>query len=168
MTIGHGNNETSAFDRLARPGHAVLRIGAGLLFMQHGAQKLFGLLGGMDGSGATAQLASLMGVAGVIEFFGGLLLVVGLFARPVALLAAGQMAGAWFIAHAPQGWVPILNGGELALLFMTVWVYVAASGAGPLSVDAVRARRRAATGPGAVRRVIQPEPAAPARRREVA
>jgi putative oxidoreductase len=169
MTIERRNKGTSALASLARPGHAVLRIGAGLLFMQHGAQKLFGLLGGMDGSGATAPLASLMGVAGVIEFFGGLLLVVGLFARPVALLAAGQMAGAWFIAHAPQGWVPILNGGELALLFMVVWVYVAASGAGPLSVDAVLARRRAATGPETARRVIQPEPAAaPARRREVA
>lgn len=148
------------------PAHALLRIGAGVLFMQHGAQKLFGVLGGMGGGGETAALASLMGVAGVIEFFGGLLLVVGLFARPVAFLAAGQMAAAVFMAHLPQGLVPIQNGANLALMYMLAWLFIAAAGAGPLSVDALRARRHATS-----QRPVLREPAArPAavRSREVA
>jgi putative oxidoreductase len=133
--------DTLSAERLSGPAHALLRVGAGLLFMQHGAQKLFGMLGGFGGTpGATADLVSLMGAAGVLEFFGGLLVVVGLFARPVALLLLLQMAGAWFIAHAPQGWVPIQNGGELALLFLLVWAWIAAAGAGPWSVDALRAQ----------------------------
>lgn len=153
--------------RLAEPAHAVLRVGAGLLFMQHGAQKLFGMFGGFAGTpGATADLLSQMGVAGVLEFFGGLLIVLGLFARPVAVLLAGLMAAAWFIAHAPQGWIPIQNGGELALLFMLVWLYVAAAGPGRFSLDALLGRRERDGVPqrsaAAVRKADEP------RRREVA
>lgn len=121
---------------------AILRIGAGLLFMQHGAQKLFGAFGGMGGSGATAELFSQMGLAGVVEFFGGLLIVIGLLTRPVAAIAAIQMVAAYFIAHAPRGAVPLLNGGEMALLYALIWAFFAVAGAGPASVDSVIHGRR--------------------------
>jgi putative oxidoreductase len=101
----------------------VLRIVTGLLFMQHGVQKLFGWLGGMGGSGATADLVSMMGVAGVLETFGGLLFALGLLTRPVAFVLSGLMASAYFIAHAPQSPWPILNGGELAALFSFVFLF---------------------------------------------
>ena len=119
--------------------HAILRIGSGILFMQHGLQKLFGMFGGFgDTPGATAQLASQMGVAGVIETFGGLLIVLGLFTRPVALVAALEMLGAYVIAHLPRGGWPIENGGELSLLFALVFAFFAANGAGPWSLDSRR------------------------------
>src|SRR5690625_2950509 len=86
--------------------HAILRIGAGLLFMQHGAQKLFGWFGGMGPEGGTATLFSLMGLAGVLEFFGGLLIVVGLLTRPVAVVLALEMIAAYFMAHVPLGGFP--------------------------------------------------------------
>lgn len=134
-----------ALARLAGPTHALLRIGAGLLFMEHGAQKLFGALGGMDGQGAKAELMSQMGLAGVLEFFGGFLIAIGLATRPVAAILCLQMIAAYFIAHFPQGGLPIQNQGELALLYALVWAYFAGNGAGPASVDAALARRR---GPG--------------------
>jgi putative oxidoreductase len=116
--------------------HALLRIGAGLLFMQHGAQKLFGMFGGFGGTpGASAPLVSQMGLAGVLEFFGGLLIVFGLFTRPVAFLLAGQMVWAFFQAHFPQGGVPMQNGGELPLLYALVLLYLFGNGPGPYSVD---------------------------------
>ncbi len=145
-TIGH----TRLTDRssvggtlasLAPAMHALLRIGAGLLFMQHGLQKLFGMFGGFgDTPGATAPLVSQMGLAGVLECFGGLLLVLGLFTRPVAFLLAGEMLVAFFQAHFPRGGWPIENGGELPLLFMVVFLFLAANGAGPASLDSRRAR----------------------------
>lgn len=119
---------------------AVLRIGAGLLFMQHGAQKLFGLLGGMGAPGATAPLVSLMGLAGVLEFFGGFLIVLGLFTRPVAILLAVEMLVAFFKAHAPKGGFPLENGGELALLYFVVYLALFVLGAGPFSIDGARSR----------------------------
>jgi putative oxidoreductase len=122
---------------------AVLRIGAGLLFMQHGLQKLFGMFGGFGGTpGATAPLDSLLGVAGILEVVGGALLVAGLFVRPVALILAVEMVVAYFQAHLPQGGMPIQNGGELALLYALVFVFLAARGAGPASVDARRLHTR--------------------------
>lgn len=121
---------------------SVLRIATGLFFMQHGVQKLFGWLGGFGGNpGATAELASMMGLAGVLETFGGLLIAIGLLTRPVALLLAVQMVAAYFMAHLPQGGLPMQNGGELALLFAFVFLYLGTSGAGPLSVDAALAGR---------------------------
>ncbi len=130
---------------LAGPTHAILRIGAGLLFMQHGAQKLFGALGGVDGKGMKVELMGQMGLAGVLEFFGGLLIVIGLATRPVAAILCLLMIAAYFIAHMPQGGLPVQNGGELALLYALVWLYFAGNGAGPASVDAALAGRR---GPG--------------------
>ncbi len=113
--------------------YAALRIVAGLLFMQHGAQKLFGALGGRQ-----QELLSQMGLAGVIEFVGGAMMAIGLFASPVAFLASGQMAWAYFQAHAPRGWFPIQNGGEEAVLYCFLFLFIAASGSGKLSIDALR------------------------------
>ena len=118
--------------------HALLRIGAGLLYMQHGVQKLFGWLGGMDGSGSTVTLVSQLGLAGVLETFGGLLLVLGLFTRPVALLLAVEMLVAFLQVHLPRGGAPIQNGGEAPLLFMLVFLFLVGHGAGPASLDARR------------------------------
>ena len=112
--------------------YAVLRIVAGVLFACHGAQKLFGVLGS-DG----VTLVSRAGLAGVIEFFGGGLIAVGLFTPYVAFIASGEMAAAYFLAHAPQGFWPIANRGELAVLYCFVFLYLAARGPGPLSLDGV-------------------------------
>ena len=118
--------------------HALLRIGAGLLYMQHGAQKLFGMFGGMGPNGGGVTLLSEMGLAGVLEFFGGLLIVLGLLTRPVALVLACEMLVAYFQAHFPRGAWPIQNKGELPLLFMLIWLFLAGNGPGPASVDARR------------------------------
>jgi putative oxidoreductase len=110
--------------------YAVLRVVAGLMFAQHGAQKLFGVLGG------TAQpLFSLMGLAVVIEFFGGLLIAVGLFTGWAAFIASGEMAAAYFRAHAPRDFWPIINQGELAALYCFLFLYMAARGGGSYSLD---------------------------------
>ncbi len=109
----------------------IARIVFGLMFIQHGAQKLFGVLGA-DGA---VELMSMAGLAGVLEFFGGLLIVLGLFTRPVAFLLSGQMAVAYFMAHFSRGWAPIGNGGELAVLFCFFFLYLAAAGSGAWSAD---------------------------------
>ena len=117
---------------------SVLRIVTAFLFLQHGTAKLFGSphVAMFDG----LQLASLMGAAGVLELVGGALLLIGLFTRPVAFVLSGFMAAAYFMAHASQGhvFVPILNQGELAILFCFVFLYVAAAGGGAWSADAAR------------------------------
>ena len=111
--------------------------------MEHGLQKLFGMFGGFGGTpGGAAPLASLMGLAGVLETFGGLLLVLGLLTRPVAFLLAGEMLVAFFKAHFQRGGWPLENGGEVPLLYMLVFPFFATHGAGPASLDA-RARGRA-------------------------
>ncbi|MEW6750512.1 MAG: DoxX family protein [Candidatus Latescibacterota bacterium] len=120
---------------LASGAHAALRIGAGLLFIPHGLQKVFGLLGGAGGSGAAVPLVSLLGLAGVLEFVGGILLVVGLLTRPVAAILTLEMLVAYVKAHMPQGGLPIQNGGELALLYALVFFALTAFGSGPLSLD---------------------------------
>jgi len=136
-----GSSTAGTLASLGPIAHAVLRIGAGLLFMQHGLQKLFGMFGGFGGTpGATAPLASQMGLAGILETGGGLLLVLGLFTRPVAFLLAGEMLVAYFQAHFPRGGWPLENGGELPLLFVVVFLFLAANGAGPASLDARRSR----------------------------
>jgi putative oxidoreductase len=115
--------------RYAEVLYGVLRIVAGLLFAQHGAQKLFGAFGGEQ-----VELATLMGLAGVIEFFGGLLIAAGIFTRWAAFIASGQMAAAYFMAHAQQGFYPIVNGGELAALYCFLFLYIAARGGGRLAL----------------------------------
>ncbi|MGH9902145.1 MAG: DoxX family protein [Pyrinomonadaceae bacterium] len=113
---------------------SVLRIVAGFLIMQHGAQKLFGFPAGPQPS-PTPPLMSMMGFVGVLEFFGGLLLIVGLFTRLTAFILSGLLAVAYFMAHAPQGFWPVLNKGELAALYSFVFLYLAAAGGGPWSID---------------------------------
>jgi putative oxidoreductase len=111
--------------------YALLRIVAGFLFFQHGLPKLFGGFG----SKGPAELMSQMGLAGIIEVFGGAAIALGLFTSPVAFIASGEMAVAYFQAHAPRGFWPIVNGGELAALYCFVFLYFAAVGSGPLSLD---------------------------------
>jgi putative oxidoreductase len=115
--------------------YALMRIVAGLLFACHGAQKLFGFFGGPH-----MPLASQMGLAGVIEFFGGLMIAIGFLTGTAAFVASGEMAYAFFTAHFPRGPVPIRNGGELAVLYCFVFLYIASRGAGIWGVD--RASRR--------------------------
>lgn len=108
------------------------------MYAMHGSQKLFG----WPGDGNTVELASLMGLAGIIEFVGGLLIAFGLFASWAAFIASGQMAVAFFMAHAPQGWNPLVNEGEKAVLYCFLFLYIAAHGAGVWSVDAARKSSR--------------------------
>lgn len=117
---------------------SVLRIVAALLFMQSGTMKLFAFPMGMPPDGSTAKLMTEVGIGGILEVFGGALLVLGLFTRPVAFLLAGEMAVAYFQFHAPQGFWPLLNGGGDAILFCFLWFYFSAAGGGPWSLDAMR------------------------------
>jgi putative oxidoreductase len=118
---------------------------AAFLYMAHGAQKLF--VWPASEPGHAVALVSLMGLAGVLELFGGLLLFFGLFTRPVAFVLAGEMAVAYFLAHAPRGFWPILNHGELPVLYCFLFLYLGAVGGGPWSLDALR-RRRPSNPPG--------------------
>ena len=145
--VGEGRGTGRAFfmSRFEEPTLALLRVVAALMFMQHGVQKLFGWLGGWRGDpGATAPLFSQSGLAGVLEVFGGALLAMGLFTRPVAFILSGMMAVAYFQSHAPNGFWPILNRGELAALYCFLFFYFSARGGGRYSVDGVLARRRQA------------------------
>ena len=121
---------------------SALRVIAAFLFVPHGTQKLFAAPA--SALRDPVELLSLPGLAGVLETAGGTLLLVGLFTRPVAFLLAGEMAVAYFMAHASRGFWPLLNGGEPAVLFCFIWLFLAAAGAGPLSLDGWRARRRVA------------------------
>ena len=114
---------------------SVLRIMTALLFMEHGTMKLLNFPAS-DNPGPA--LFSLIGFAGMLELVGGLLLVLGLFTRPVAFILSGQMAVAYFMAHAPHSFFPAVNKGEGAILFCFVFLYLVAAGAGPWSVDAAR------------------------------
>ena len=120
---------------------SLLRIIVGFTFACHGAEKLFGVFGGLDGHGRPAAFLSFIWIGGFLEFFGGLMLVLGLFTRLVAFIVCGEMAVAYFRSHAPRGFWPIQNGGELAVLYCFIFVYIFAAGAGPLSVDRLIRRR---------------------------
>jgi putative oxidoreductase len=124
------------FDRFAAyepQMRSILRIVTGLLLLQHGTQKLLGFPD--PTKGPIESFASLMGLAGIIEFAGGILLIIGLFTRPVAFICAGFTAVAYWMAHAPQGIYPIMNMGELAILFCFVFLYFVTAGPGPWSID---------------------------------
>ena len=123
---------------------ALLRVISALMLMQHGVQKMFGWLVPPDRAPQAFDLLSQRGVAGVLEVFGGILLAIGLFTRPVAFLLSGLLAFAYFLQHAPDGFWPILNRGELAALYCFLFFYLSARGGGPYSVDAVLERRRKA------------------------
>ncbi len=115
---------------------SILRIVTALLFMTHGIAKHFKY----PPLPVFAKLepVSLLGLAGALELVGGVLLILGLFTRPVAFILSGQMAVAYFMAHAPRGFHPLVNGGESAILFCFLFLYIAAAGAGPWSLDAAR------------------------------
>ena len=118
--------------RAAEPwARSLLRAVVGFTFSLHGFQKLFGLLG----AHGPVRLFSLMGLAGVLECFGGILLIVGLFTVPVAFLLSGEMAVAYFMVHFPRGFFPIENHGELAVVYCFVFLYLFTAGAGPASLD---------------------------------
>jgi len=113
---------------------SILRIVAAIVFIQIGTMKLFGYPMSMPG-GKTAEFFSEIWIAGFLETFGGVLILIGLFTRPVAFILAGEMAVAYFTSHFPRGFVPLLNGGELAVLYCFIFLYFVTAGAGPWSLD---------------------------------
>jgi putative oxidoreductase len=121
----------------------LFRVVIGFLFFEHGAMKLFGWFGGIGGQpGATVELISQMGLAGILECFGGIMIMLGLFTRPVAFILSGEMAVAYWQAHAPHGIWPIMNRGELAALYCFIFLFMAAFGGGDVSLDGLIRRRR--------------------------
>ena len=120
---------------------SVLRIVAAFMFILAGTSKLFAFPVGMPPDGGPAPLMSQTGIGGALEVFGGLLMLLGLFTRPVAFVLAGEMAVAYFQFHAPQAFWPTVNGGVSAVLDCFIWLYFCAAGPGPWSLDAMRARR---------------------------
>ena len=117
---------------------SVLRIIAGLMIIQHGMGKIIGFP--VYPAYANVQPLSLIGAAGFLELIGGALLILGLWTRPVAFILSGEMAVAYFMAHAPKGFFPLVNGGTLAITYCFVFLYLATAGAGPWSVDATMKR----------------------------
>ena len=111
---------------------SVLRIMTGLLFLEHGTQKFLNF---PPRANPGPILFSLPGLQGILELLGGILIVIGLFTRPVAFILAGDMAVAYFVAHAPRGFFPLINGGQLAILFCFVFLYLFVAGGGVWSVD---------------------------------
>ena len=120
---------------------SVLRMVAGFVFMLHGTQKL--LAWPVSEPQPTVELASLMGLAGILELVGGFLILIGLFTRPVAFVLAGEMAAAYFMAHLPNSFWPVLNQGEAAVLYCFIFLYLFVAGPGVWSVDAAMRGRRA-------------------------
>jgi putative oxidoreductase len=120
---------------------SILRIVAALIFMEHGTQKLLGF---PPSENPSPELLSLSGIAGILELVGGALLVLGLFTRPVAFILSGEMAVAYWMAHAPDSFFPVNNGGDAAILYCFVFLYLAAAGGGAWSLDnAMRGQRYA-------------------------
>ena len=113
---------------------SILRIVAGFLILQHGLQKVFGFPAGPQPQ-PTPPLLSMMGFVGILELVGGILLIIGLFTRPAAFILSGLLAVAYFMAHAPGGFWPVLNKGELAALYSFVFLYLAVAGGGEWSLD---------------------------------
>jgi putative oxidoreductase len=122
---------------------SILRIMAALLFIEPGSAKLFAFPVAIMPGGGTAAIGSLPGIAGILEVFGGLCLLLGLFTRPVAFVLSGEMAVAYFKGHAPHGFWPIVNHGELAIIFCFLWLYFSAAGPGRWSLDAAMRSREA-------------------------
>ena len=125
---------------------SVLRIVAALIFLEHGTQKLFGFPPRMGGAATSPALLSLLWFAAVIEIVGGVLLLLGLFTRPVAFVLSGEMAFAYWLSHAPRNFFPALNGGDAAILYCFVFLYMAAAGGGEWSLDRARERRSLGAG----------------------
>ena len=132
----------ATFQRLEPFARSLLRIVVGFTFSLHGLQKLFGMFGGIGGSGASVRFLSILWIAGLIEVLGGLLIILGLFTRWTAFMLCGEMAVAYFTAHYPRGFFPIRNGGEPAVLYCFIYLYLSIAGAGPISVDALIRKKR--------------------------
>ena len=126
--------------KYSEPAYAAMRIIVGFLFACHGAQKVLGLLGGIDGAGGTVGFG-LIWVAGAIELAGGVLVATGFFAGTAAFVCSGQMAVAYFMAHQGNALFPIQNKGDLAMLYCFVFLYMAAKGSGIWSIDSLLQRR---------------------------
>lgn len=136
---------------------ALLRVVAGLMFMQHGAQKMFGALLPPDQPfQGGPEMFSQMWIAGVLELGGGLLVALGFLTRPVAFLLAGEMAVAYFMAHNPRGFWPVLNGGELAVLYCFIFLVYAAIGGSRYSIDQLLRSRRTHVMPTVIERDLRP------------
>lgn len=133
------NNSNSFFATWEPKVLSILRIIAGFLILQHGLQKVLGMLAPPQQPGAppfsTPPLMTLGGISGLLELVGGILLIIGLFTRPTAFIMSGLLAVAYFMVHAPQGFWPILNRGELAALYSFVYLYLAVAGGGEWSLD---------------------------------
>ncbi|MCG8467445.1 MAG: DoxX family protein [Gemmatimonadetes bacterium] len=124
--------------------HALLRIMTGLMFWQHGAQKLLGMFGGVGPDGGSVSAFSWpIGIAGILEFLGGILIILGVKTRYVAFILAGQMAVAFWWRHFPSGFWPIANGGERAVLFCFIFLFLWANGGGKWGVDDALAKGQA-------------------------
>jgi len=118
---------------------SLLRIMAAFTFSQHGWQKFFGWFGGIAGN--SVPVNTMLGAAGLIETVGGALMMLGLFTRPVAFVLSGEMAIGYFRTHAPRGFWPLLNGGELAVFYCFLWLWFSTVGGGPLSLDRLLGRK---------------------------
>jgi putative oxidoreductase len=121
----------------------VLRIVAAYMFILAGTMKLFAFPVGIPPHGGTVPWMSQVGIGGILEVFGGALILIGLCTRPIAFVLAGEMAVAYFQFHAPSGFWPIVNGGVDAILYCFIWLYISAAGAGPWSIDALLGRNNA-------------------------
>ena len=137
---------TSHWRSVAPYALSLLRVMAGFLLMQYGSAKRFAFPAAIMPGGGTPPLGSMASIAGILEVVGGALLVLGLFTRAIAFLLSGEMAVAYFVAHAPNGFWPVLNDGALAALNCFVFLYLSAAGAGPWSIDGVRASSAPSTG----------------------
>jgi putative oxidoreductase len=131
--------KSSGLSRLTPYCLSLLRLAAAFVYVAHGTQKLFGVPGHPFHAPVFAM--TMFGAAGIIETIGGILMLLGLFTRPVAFILSGQMAVAFFTQHWPRGFWPINNGGELAVVFCFLWLFFSVAGAGPISLDALRGRR---------------------------
>ena len=120
---------------------SILRIVAAFMFIMAGSMKLFAIPAGVPPDGGTVPFLTQAWIGGVLEVFGGALLLIGLFTRPVAFILSGEMAVAYFQFHQPTGLWPIMNGGIPAILYCFIWLYFSAAGAGPWSIDALRKDR---------------------------
>ena len=123
---------------------SVLRMVSALIFFLHGTQKLFAFPARMNNAAMGPDMFSLLWFAAVLEIVGGVLLFIGLFSRPVAFVLSGQMAFAYWWAHAPRNLFPTLNGGDASILYCFIFLYIAAAGAGPWSLDAQRGKSHSA------------------------
>ncbi|PWB71132.1 DoxX family protein [candidate division GN15 bacterium] len=136
----NGSTMVSRWSQYGPQMQSALRIAAALFFMLTGTMKLFAFPAGIPPNGGTVHLISQMGLGGILETFGGALLVLGLFTRPVAFILSGEMAVAYFQFHFPNGFWPMLNGGMAAVIYCFVWLYFSAAGAGPWSLDSLRGK----------------------------